>query len=101
MTHAEINSLAERAAISAIDAHGVDHVPSAAVAFDYNAARAPVASKPRSDAHDVIRSADVHPRKRHRKYQGTGPRDIPDAQLNLTFTIGPVHHLTQDDPFQR
>ena len=35
MTSAEINTLAERAAISAIDAHGLDHVPSAAVAFDF------------------------------------------------------------------
>ena len=35
MTPTEINSLAERAAISAIDAHGVDNVPSASVAFDF------------------------------------------------------------------
>src|SRR5438552_13298318 len=35
MTNIEINSLAERAAISAIDAHGVDNVPSASVAFDF------------------------------------------------------------------
>src|SRR6266550_5343010 len=35
MTNTEINNLAERAAISAIDAHGVDNVPSAAVAFDF------------------------------------------------------------------
>ena len=35
MTNTEINTLAERAAVSAIDAHGVDHVPSAAVAFGF------------------------------------------------------------------
>src|SRR5207248_10271463 len=35
MTPAEINSLAERAAISAIGAHGIDNVPPAAVAFDF------------------------------------------------------------------
>ena len=35
MTGTEINSLAERAAVNAIDAHGVDHVPPASVAFDF------------------------------------------------------------------
>jgi hypothetical protein len=35
MTNAEINNLAEEAVISTVDAHGLDHVPSAAVAFDF------------------------------------------------------------------
>jgi hypothetical protein len=35
MTNAEINNLTERAAISAVDAHGLDHVPPASVAYDF------------------------------------------------------------------
>ena len=119
MTNIEINSLAERAAISAIDAHGVDNVPSASVAFDFIQnmdyeleEEVPVLTRKeyRQFVHDYNRHvrrlqasraplptvlydpAGVHPRKRPSEHPGAGAPVISQPELNLPQAPSPAFH---------